>query len=185
MTASFRTAQVPASECLYDSWQPDDAMGARLRGEIGHGGELETLHDWLTDVASTDIACLLLALPRHRLPRPDALVKVVQSVPVEAGAPEAVLPGAAVFTDVGMAQWCDHLTPKCAHRLLETEVYPDELVTFGNPRHFIYLPRSVQMGYDRYMRDCNRVRRPKLRVEGLGRCSNAAADDADAIKAAR
>jgi len=160
-------------------------MGARLRGDIGRDGEFETLHDWLTDAASTDIACLLLALPRHRLPRPDALVRVVQSVPVEPGMPEVVLPGAAVFTDVGLAQWHDDLALQCAHRLLETEVYPDELVTFGNPKHFIYVPRSVQMGYDRYMRDCNRVRRPKLRVEGLGRCSNAAAGDADARAAAQ
>lgn len=158
LAAHFRAAHIPAGECLYDSWQPDDAIAFRLRGEIGRGRELETLHDYLTDEASIDIASGLLALPRHRLPRPEALLKVVQSVPTTPGSPEAVLPGAAVFTNVELAQWFDDTSAAGTHRLLETKVYADELVTFGNPNHFIYVPRSVRLGYDRYLQDCQRVR---------------------------
>jgi len=148
-------------DCLGDSWSPLRAMAVRLRGDIGAGREFETLADYLFDDSLRDIACALLGLcPRH-LPRQGEAVRVFQLVLAPPESPEVILPGAAVFTSVEHAQCVVECTPDVMWQLLETEVYPDEMVTVGKPGHFIYIPRSVLMGYERHMRDTLRAKRQR------------------------
>lgn len=147
--------------CLCDSWSPLRAMAVRLRGDIGPGREFETLADYLFDESLLDIPCALLELcPRH-LPRQGEAIRVFQLVQAPPESPEAILPGAAVFTSVEHAQWVDDCAPNVMWQLLETEVYPDELVTLGKPGHFIYVPRSMLMGYERLERDTLRAKRQR------------------------
>lgn len=132
-------------------------MAVRLRDDIGPGREFETLADYLFDESLLDIPCALLELcPRH-LPRRGEAIRVFQLVQAPPESPEVILPGAAVFTSVEHAQWVDECAPDRTWQLLWTEVYPDELVTVGKPGHFIYVPRSVLMGYERLERDTLRA----------------------------
>lgn len=147
--------------CLCDSWSPLRAMAVRLRGDIGPGREFETLADYLFNESLLDIPCALLELcPRH-LPRPGEAIRVFQLVQAPPKSPEVILPGAAVFTSVEHAQWVVECAPDVMWQLLETEVYPDELLTVGKPGHFIYVPRSVLTGYERHMRDTLRTQRQR------------------------
>jgi len=36
---------------------------------------------------------------------------------------------------------------------MRLEVYPDEMVTFGDEGEFIYVPRSLADGYQRFLSD--------------------------------
>lgn len=68
----------------------------------------------------------------------------------------AILPGAAVSESRAHAQCFADVCPNSAHKMLSTKVYPDELVTHGNPHDFIYIPRSVKAGHERYLADVRR-----------------------------
>lgn len=163
-TANKSSDQLPpncASDfgCLWESWSSAHALAVRLRGDIGQGGEFETLADYLFDDELVDIASMLLERRLRHLPRPGETIRIFQSMPVRPDAHEVIKPGAAVFTSAKHAQWFDDCEQDETWQLLETEVFPDELVTFGNPGHFIYVPRSVLMGYERHMRDTLRANR--------------------------
>jgi hypothetical protein len=101
------------------------------------------LYDYLTEKENMDIPCLLLDLALNSLPRPSAKIRVFHSVSAMLDAPEGIVSGAAVFSSVEQATWLNDGVPSGAHRLLDAYVYPDELVTFSNPHHFIYVPRSA------------------------------------------
>jgi hypothetical protein len=134
-------------------------MEARDEGDVGAGGTFETLHDYISNPSMVDVACRVLASCREHLPGPDEAVRVFQSVRVASGSPKVILPGAAVSNLPEHARWLDEDDGSSTYRLLWTEVYPDELVTFCTRHHFIYVPRSAAVAYDRYMRDSTRVRR--------------------------
>ena len=44
------------------------------------------------------------------------------------------------------------------HKLTETTVFSDELLTRGSPHDFTYVPRSLQVGYERFVADVARSR---------------------------
>lgn len=146
---------------LLTSWSPTEAMEARGQVDVGAGRTFETLHDYISNPSMVDVACCVLASCRNHLPGPDETVRVFQSVRVASGSPKVILPGAAVSNVLEHARWLEEGDGSSALRLLWTEVYPDELVTFCTRHHFIYVPRSPAVAYDRYMRDSNRVRRAR------------------------
>lgn len=143
---------------LWTSWSPTEAMEARGEGKVGAGRTFETLHDYISAPSMVDVACCVLASCQKHLPGPDETVRVFQSVRVASGSPKVILPGAAVSNSPAHARLLDERDGSSTYRLLWTDVYPDELVTFCTRHHFIYVPRSATVAYDRYMRDSNRLR---------------------------
>lgn len=139
------------SDCLYDSWTPSAAFEARARGDVAPGGEFETLMSWYSD---TQMAADLLKCSVCKLPPKSALVRVWQSVEVSEHDFPAIFPGAAVFADALDAQWHNKQSTPERYKLLTTRVFANELLTLGNPGHFIYIPRSVRASYSRYVQDC-------------------------------
>ena len=99
----------------------------------------------------------------YKLPNSNALMTVYQVASLESGADfGAILPGAAVSECVSHAQWFADVGLVKSARLLSTKVYPDELVTQGNPHDFIYVPRSVKAGFERYLADVKREQESEL-----------------------
>jgi hypothetical protein len=65
----------------------------------------------------------------------------------------AILPGASVSESLEYVKRHADLHLDASHKVLSTMVYPDELLTLGNPHEFIYVPRSAQGAYQRYLQD--------------------------------
>ena len=154
----------PPFDCNYFSWSPLKAFKARDSGQMGQGGELETLQTYLDqkELRST-AANILLEIHMFKLPNSNALMTVYQVASLESGADfGAILPGAAVSECVSHAQWFADADLVKNARLLSTKVYPDELVTQGNPHDFIYVPRSVKAGFERYLADVKREQESEL-----------------------
>ena len=154
----------PPYDCNYFSWSPLKAFKARESGQMGQGGELETLHTYLTQKEyRATTADTLLEVPPIKLPNSNALVTVYRVASPESGADfGAILPGAAVSECISHAQWfADTVLVKNA-KMLSTKVFPDELVTHGNPHDFIYVPRSVKAGFERYLADVRREQESEL-----------------------
>ena len=154
----------PPVECNYLSWSPLKAFKARESGQVGQGGELETLQTYLNqkELRST-AANILLEVHMYKLPNSNALMTVYQVASLESGADfGAILPGAAVSECVSHSQWFADAGLVKSARLLSTKVYPDELVTQGNPHDFIYVPRSVKAGFERYLADVKREQESEL-----------------------
>ena len=154
----------PPFDCNYFSWSPAKAFKVRDSGQMGTGSELETLHTYLIqkDLRST-AADILLDVHPHKLPNTNALVTIYRIVSPESGADfGAILPGAAVSECVSHAQWFADAGLLKNARMLSTKVFPDELVTHGNPHDFIYVPRSVKTGFDRYLADVKREQESEL-----------------------
>lgn len=63
---------------------------------------------------------------------------------------------------VSHAQWFADVGLVKNARILSTKVFPDELVTHGNPHEFIYVPRSVKAGFERYLVDVKREQESEL-----------------------
>lgn len=150
--------------CSYFSWSPVKAFKVRESGQLGPGGELETLHKYLNqrDLRST-AADILLEVHVLKLPNPNALMTIYRVAGTESGADfGAILPGAAVSECVSHAQWFADAGLVKNARLLSTKVFPDELVTYGNPHDFIYVPRSVRAGFERYLADVKREQESEL-----------------------
>jgi len=154
----------PPLDCNYFSWSPLKAFKARESGQMGQGGELETLHTYLTQKEyRATTADTLLEVPSIKLPNSNALVTVYRVASPESGADfGAILPGAAVSECVSHAQWFADAGLVKNARMLSTKVFPDELVTHGNPHNFIYVPRSVRAGFERYLADVKREQESEL-----------------------
>lgn len=154
----------PPYNCNYFSWSPAKAFKARDSGQMGVGGELETLHTYLTTNTYRAIAAdCLLEVHHTALPNPNASIAIYRVVSRESGTDfGAILPGAAVSESVSHAQWFADVDLVKNARLLSTKVYPDELLTHGNPHEFIYIPRSVKGGYARYLADVKREQESEL-----------------------
>lgn len=141
------------------SWSPKAAFDARETGEVGPDGEYETLYDYLTKSEYSGIAAQTLLEVNHRLvPKADALITVYRAADKDCGADYGViLPGASVTESKAYAKRHADLYMSGQHKLMETMVYPDELVTRGDSHEFTYVPRSLQVGYDRYAADVARA----------------------------
>lgn len=146
------------NDCMYFSWSPKAAFDARDSGEIARG-EFDTLYDYLTKSDYVDIAAhTLLEVEIRSLPKPTQLMAIYRVADNTSGAEHGViLPGASVTSSRQYAE--RHAELNCAgqHRLMTTMVYPDELVTLGNPNEFTYVPRSLTAGFARYISDLARI----------------------------
>ena len=69
-----------------------------------------------------------------------------------------ILPGASVTESKAYAMRHADLYLTGNHKLMETTVFPDELVARGSPHDFTYVPRSLQVGYERFVADVARSR---------------------------
>jgi hypothetical protein len=154
----------PPHDCNYFSWSPMKAYKARETGKVGAGCELETLHTYLTQKEYRATAAdTLLEVNPFKLPNPNALITVYRVANSESGADfGAILPGAAVSECVSHAQWFADVGLVKNAQIFSTKVFPDELVTHGNPHDFIYVPRSVKAGFERYLADVKREQDSEL-----------------------
>ena len=154
----------PPLDCNYFSWSPLKAFKARESGQMGQGGELETLHTYLTQKEyRATTADTLLEVPPIKLPNSNALITVYRVASPESGADfGAILPGAAVSECVSHAQWFADADLVKNARMLSTKVFTDELVTHGSPHDFIYVPRSLKAGFERYLADVKREQESEL-----------------------
>lgn len=141
------------------SWSPKAAFDVREAGEIGVETGYETLHGYLSKPDYRDVASsTLLEVPLSKLPRAEALLTVYRAVDVDCGATfGAILPGACVTDSKAYAKNHADLHMDERHKLMSTKVYPDELVTRGNPHEFTYVPRSLADGHKRYLADVKRL----------------------------
>jgi hypothetical protein len=154
----------PPYDCNYFSWSPMKAFKARDSGQLGPGGELETLQTYLNqkELRST-AADILLEVHLFKLPSPNALVTIYRVASTDSGSDfGAIIPGAAVSESLSRAQWFADDGQVKTTKLLSTKVFPDELVTHGNPHEFIYVPRSVKSGFERYLADVKREQESEL-----------------------
>lgn len=140
----------------YFSWSPKRVFDSRedkdFLTEDGH----ETLQTYLSNNDLHDIAKMLLNT--NSLPRKGSLISIYRSLDSECGSEYgAILPGAAVSTSLNHAKWLSEIEPTANRALFASKVYPDELLTHGNPEDFIYIPRSLQVGFDRYLADTERA----------------------------
>jgi len=146
------------NDCMNSSWSPKAAFDARESGEIARG-EFETLYDYLTKSDYVETAAhTLLEVAIRSLPKPTQLMTIYRIADSTCGAERGViLPGASVTNSRPYAE--RHAELYCAgqYRLMTTKVYPDELVTFGNPNEFTYVPRSLTTGFARYLSDIARI----------------------------
>lgn len=147
------------SKNTYFSWSPKAAFDARESGEVNPNGGYETLYDYLTQPDGADIAAgTLLEVSRRMLPKADVLMKVYRTANKTcSGGYGVILPGASVTESRAYAKRHAELYLNRNHKLMETTVFPDELVTHGNPHEFIYIPRSLQVGYARFTADLTRA----------------------------
>ena len=154
----------PPYDCTNFSWSPKYAFDARESGEVGAGHEWETLHTYLTDLNYRFTAAdTLLEVNRCDLPNPGALMTIYRVTGSESGSDYgAILPGAAVSESIAHVQWFAEVYPSKKHKLLSTKVHPDELVTHGNPHEFIYIPRTLKVGFERYLADVKREQEAEL-----------------------
>lgn len=148
----------PPHDSFHYSWSPKKAFDARDAGEVGstfQGAERDTLHAYLTEPAYAGVAELsLLETSRRNLPKPDALMTVYRAVDKETGALDgAILPGAFVSESLRYAKEHADINQDGKSILLQTRVFPDELVSFGDPHEFVYVPRSLKVGHARYAAD--------------------------------
>lgn len=94
---------------------------------------------------------------RFKRPSPNALVTIYRVASTDTGSDfGALLPGAAVTESLSRAQCFADDGQMKTTRLLSTKVFPDELVTHDHPHEFIYVPRSVKSGFERYPADVKR-----------------------------
>jgi hypothetical protein len=149
------------SHNLGDSWSPKQAFETRSRTEVGVGTEFETLFEYLTlDCYKGIAATVLLECPASRLPKAHETIRVFRAVDSTCGLQwGAILPGACVSESHSFVQRHAELYLNTESQILSTDVYTDELVTFGNPHEFIYIPRSVKSGFARYQRDVGATQR--------------------------
>jgi hypothetical protein len=150
-------------ESLRWSWSPKAVFDAREAGEIAPDGEYETLHQYISNPdLQVTAAQTLLEVPLSRLPAPEVLLAVYRAVDQETGCNfGAVLPGAYVSESKTYAMEHGDTCSSAGVTLLGTHVFPDELVTFGDPHEFIYAPRSLEAAFERYLLD---VAKSKARV---------------------
>lgn len=145
-------------QCTTNSWSPKDAFDARELGKVGGQMRYETLHDYLVNVYYREIvASILLELPKNMLPRVDVLLTIYRATDDTCGLSYgSILPGASITTSMAYAKRHADLHLTTQKRIMTMKVYPDELVTHGNPHEFNYIPRSLSIAYGRYLHDNKR-----------------------------
>ncbi len=139
----------------YGSWTPRVAFEARSQGLVGYRADFETLYEYLRDSRHRSVAStLLLDVPLSELPGANELIRIYRAADASSGAQcGAILPGASVSESYEYVVRHSELYCDETRTILTSYVYPDELVTLGSPHAFTYVPRSVSLGYARYISD--------------------------------
>jgi len=142
------------NESPNSSWTPKAAFDAREAGLVGRFGEYETLSQYLENPDYIDEAAVVLGTHVCLLPKPDELITVYRANDATCGANfGSILPGASVTDSEDYAKRHADFYLNKQSRIMTLEVYPDELVTFGNEGEFIYVPRSLADGHQRFLSD--------------------------------
>jgi hypothetical protein len=149
------------NDCTYNSWSPKEAFDARDDEDFLSASGNETLQLYLANPDLRTSAHMLLGT--RSLPRKDSLISIYRSIDRECGSEYgAILLGAAASTSMKFAQWFELPPSPTTRTLFTSKVLPDELLSHGNPESFIYIPRSLQVGFDRYLADAKRTRTSTL-----------------------
>lgn len=146
------------AESLMSSLSPKEAFDLRELGEVDTPEGYETLATYLQDPERrVEAAISLLKVRIDRLPPPNRSLKVFRASDSSCGAQYgAILPGAYVTELKSQAYQHGRTYLQRSFDIFSTHVYPDELLTLGDPHDFIYIPRSQGMAYTRYTTDVYR-----------------------------
>ena len=140
-------------------WSPAQAFNLRSTGQIGLAADWPTLLNYLSAPDfMQDAPNGLLIAKAHKLPKPHEPITVYGmpfvKEPTTFG---VVMPGSYVAISRSLARLMAKLPPNVPTYMHSTKVYPDELVYQGDAYGFVYVPRSLQLGFERYQADLRRV----------------------------
>lgn len=171
------TLEAFAALDLFDSddahCSPAQALKMRQKGHIAPDGSVPTLQSYLTAAKWSDAgADSTLRAQAEKLPKIHAPLAVYFIPRGRAQAKHGVvMPGNYVAISKSLARMMAQVGPNVPVPMLSTTVYPDELVYHGHAHGFVYVPRSVQAGFERYQADVAAVvdtRRTLTRPRMLG-----------------
>lgn len=159
-------------------WSPAQALRERLDGRIGADAGRPTLRDYLCRPGfMCDEPHSLVNTHLSELPKPDALLVVYglcfQNEETETTRCAVVMPGASVAISKDLARMMVPADEGHSFELVTTTVYPDELVYQGAPYAFIYVPRSLELGFERYQADYQRAQNRVRRQTQVSLCESA------------
>jgi hypothetical protein len=148
----------PPAESMMSSLSPKEAFDLREQGEVDTPEGFETLAVYLQNPErQIDAAMSLLKVRIDRLPKSNRLLKVFRACDTSCGGQYgAILPGAYVTELKSQAYEHGKTSLQRGFEIFSTHVYPDELLTLGNPHDFIYIPRNLAIAYSRYAVDVYR-----------------------------
>lgn len=140
-------------------WSPVQAFSLRGAGQIGLAADLPTLLNYLSVPGfMQDAPNSQRSAKAHKLPKPHAPITVYGMPfghkPTPFG---VVMPGSYVAISKSLARLMAKLPPNVPTHMHSTTVYADELVYQGDAYGFVYVPRSLQLGFERYQSDLRRV----------------------------
>ena len=140
-------------------WSPAQAFDLRRTGQIGLAADWPTLFNYLSEPGFMQDATNGQRLAKsHKLPKPHEPVTVYAMPCMKKATPYAVvMPGSYVAISKSLARLMAKLPPNVPAPMRSTKVYPDELVYQGDAYGFVYVPRSLQLGFERYQADLRRV----------------------------
>lgn len=146
------------AESMMSLLSPKEAFDLRGQGEVDTPEGFETLAVYLQDPERRiDAAMSLLKVRIDRLPKSNRLLKVFRACDSSSGGQYgAILPGAYVTELKSQAYEHGRTYLQRGFEIFSTHVYPDELLTLGNPHDFIYIPRNLAMAHGRYTADVYR-----------------------------
>ena len=146
--AAFAALDVFDAEDAHCS--PAQALAMRDRGQITADCGVPTLQSYLTAAGADPTLCA----QAKKLPKLHAPL-AVYCVPRGRAQAEhgVVMPGNYVAISKSLARMLAQVGPNVSVSMHSTTVYPDELVYQGHAHGFVYVPRSLQAGFERYQAD--------------------------------
>lgn len=140
-------------------WSPSQAFNLRKTGQIGLAADWPTLFNYLSAPGFMQDAPNGQRIAKaHKLPKPHAPITVYAMPCVKKPTPfGVVMPGSYVAISKSLARLMAKLPANVPAHMHSTKVYPDELLYQGDAYGFVYVPRSLQLGFERYQADLRRV----------------------------
>lgn len=148
--ASLNFLDVKVSMC-----SPADAFKLRASGRLSAGGDLQTLHSYLThpNFMAGEVHPSLRA-KAAKIPQPNTVITVYCTTgDDEMTQYGVVMPGSFVALSKSLARLMVNASPNSQLQMNWSSVYPDELMYQGAPYGFVYVPRSLPIAFDRYQKD--------------------------------
>ena len=140
-------------------WSPAQAFNLRGTGQVGVAADWPTLFNYLSDPGFMQDAPNGQRIAKaQNLPKPHEPITVYAMPCMKKATPyEVVMPGNYVAISKSLARLMAKLPRNVPAHMRSTKVYPDELVYQGDAYGFVYVPRSLQLGFERYQADLRRV----------------------------